>query len=339
MTEPMSDAPRPQDRAEHEPRRRTRRRCPNRTQVVRRRAAAGAADVVDTVTGLLKASQHLTERLVKRVHVERVRRMADSAVAVPTGKAPVPEPRARAVPRRAVLQRAAGAVDVVNAVAKRVTKRVERMADVAVQRWRNRQGARTRRLRSLNREPLPNVFEVYPDARDAARYELGLATIPVEEILGTAVEGPDQRGRDFLPLPAFRSRNWEGRWWRVRRAMAEFVTLPPIDVLKAGGGYWVEDGHNRVAAALYTGQLDMDAVVVVLRLPGDVVSDPAGSMAPLLAEAQEMRAAGMGSRMPTSSTGAVVAKENQTEVPPVHGGEVGALDTALASPERPVADP
>ena len=242
MTEPVSDAPDSQDPAEPET-------APTDepaadeplAQAVLRRAAAGAADVVDTVAGTPEALRDLTEAVVKRV---------------------------------------------------------QRMADAAVQQWRNREAARIRHLRSLNKEPLPSMFDVHPDARNAFRRELGLATIPVEEILGTAVEGPDQRGRDFLPLPAFRSTNWAGRWHRVRRAMADLVTLPPIDVLKAGGGYWVVDGHNRVAAALYAGQLDVDAVVIVVALSGDATDDPAASLAPLRAEAEEMQAAGLGSRTP-----------------------------------------
>jgi hypothetical protein len=255
MSEPTPAEPRPQDRAEPEtastddaPEPET---APTdeasdpetRGQAVLRWAAAGAADVVDTVTGTLEALHELTGPVVRRA---------------------------------------------------------QRMTDAAVQQWRNREAARVRHLRSLNKEPLPNLFGVHTEARGASRHELGLTTIPVEEIRGTAVEGPEQRGRDFLPLPAFRSTNWAGRWHRMRLAVAQLVTLPPIDVLKAGGGYWVVDGHNRVAAALYAGQLDVDAVVIVLRLPGDVTDDPAGSLAPLHAEADEMRAAGMGSRMPPS---------------------------------------
>ncbi len=242
---------------------------------------------------------------------------------LPTDEAPVPEPREPATPPTAepvdrafaeAVQRpaAAGPDDIADSVTdtpetlqnltEAVVRRVQGMADTAVQQWRNREAARVRHLRSLNRQPLPCLFEVYPEARDAARRELGLAEIPVDEIRGTAVEGPDQRGGDFLPLPAFRSTNWAGRWQRVRQAQAQLVTLPPIDLLKAGGGYWVVDGHNRVAVALYAGQLEVDATVIVLRLPGDVTDDPAASLAPLRAEMEEMRAAGMGSRMPNSPT-------------------------------------
>ena len=48
--------------------------------------------------------------------------------------------------------------------------------------------------------------------------ELGLMSVPVDEIIGTAVMGPAQRGLDFQPLPPFRSKNWEARWQRIRRA-------------------------------------------------------------------------------------------------------------------------
>jgi len=265
--------------------------------------------------------------------------------AAPTGEAAAPEPRVRAVLGRA----AAGAADVVDTVAaarealhdliEPVVERTRRTADAAVQQWRNREATRIRRLRRRNKEPLPNVFDLYPEARNAARRQLGLLSIPVEEIRGTAVEGPDQRGRDFLPPPVFRSENWKARWQRVRQAVAQLATLPPIEVLKAGGGYWVLDGHNRVAAALYTGQLDIDAVVTSLRLPGDATDEPTGSLAPLLADAEEMRAVRQQwSRTPVSSADAEVAEESETEISPVPGGEAGGLHGAPTSPERPVPD-
>src|SRR6266545_2809752 len=37
--------------------------------------------------------------------------------------------------------------------------------------------------------------------------------------------------------------------------------LPPIDVYKLGFGYYVLDGHHRLAAALHNGQLEIDASV------------------------------------------------------------------------------
>src|SRR4051812_28143158 len=139
----------------------------------------------------------------------------------------------------------------------------------ARERIRREEGpaARSRRLARLNRAPLPNLYDVHPEARLAPRRELGLLTVPVARIRGTAVEGAAQRGSDFLPFPALKSMNWQNRWQRLRQAQERLEILPPIDVLQTSDGYWVTDGHNRVAAALYGGQDDIDASVTHLHLP------------------------------------------------------------------------
>jgi hypothetical protein len=177
-----------------------------------------------------------------------------------------------------------------------VTERVETTVREAARRLAGSRGTRLRRLQALNREPLPNLFQLHPEARMAPRRELGLQTIPVEQIRGTAVEGPAQRGSDFLPLPAFRSGNWQGRWRRLRDAVDRMTILPPIEVLKTSDGYWVLDGHNRVAAALYTGQKDIDALVTAVRLPGEPPEpvEPAGSLEAMFADTDELRAAATG---------------------------------------------
>ncbi len=73
---------------------------------------------------------------------------------------------------------------------------------------------------------------------------------------------------DFLALKPFRSRNWRERWDRLLAATDRLATLPLIDVQRYTGRYWVLDGHNRVAAALCTGQREIDADVTELALPG-----------------------------------------------------------------------
>jgi hypothetical protein len=155
--------------------------------------------------------------------------------------------------------------------------------------------ARGRRLRRLNRAPLPNLYDIHPEARVAPRRELGLLTIPVSRVVGTAVEGPAQRGSDFLPLPFLKSTNWEARWQRLRQAQDRLAILPPIDVLQAGEGYWVTDGHNRVALALYDGQDDIDAAVTHVHLPNaDDADVRTGSLTPILEDSVQVRAAGAG---------------------------------------------
>jgi hypothetical protein len=150
------------------------------------------------------------------------------------------------------------------------------------------------RLRRSPPEPLPNLYDLHPEARFGSIRELGVFPIPADEIVGTAVEGPAQRGTDFLPLPPFRSKNWEGRWQRIRAAVDRLSPLPPIDVLKAGGRYWVRDGHNRVAAARLAKQVDIDAVVTSVQLPGEPPELPPGPLAPVLADAVDLQAAGRG---------------------------------------------
>jgi hypothetical protein len=146
---------------------------------------------------------------------------------------------------------------------------------------------RVRRLRRLAKTPLPLLYDVHPDAHRALPHPLGVRTIPVAEIAGSAVE-PTQRGGDFLPLRDLRTGDWAARWQRLGWANERLAYLPPIDVVRYGDRYWVLDGHNRVALALYEDQPEIDANVVDLHLRGEPIQR-AGALAPLLEEA---RAAG-----------------------------------------------
>jgi len=157
-------------------------------------------------------------------------------------------------------------------------------------------------LRRRANKTLPNLVDVHPEARIASRRQLGLRTIPAAEVVGTAVEGSAQRGIDFRPLPHLRSRNWRGRYQRIRAAQEQLAVLPPIDVLQTDEGYWVLDGHNRVAAALAGGQDEIDAVVTHVHLPGSQEPEVAGgSLAAMLADGEELRADGAGLLTPGSS--------------------------------------
>lgn len=170
-----------------------------------------------------------------------------------------------------------------------------RLIAAAAERRPGQGNARLRAFRKRRGTPLENLYDLHPEARVAARRDLGLLTIPVSRIRGTAVEGPAQRGGDFLPLPALRSANWEGRWQRLRQAQDRLAILPPIDVLQTPEGYWVVDGHNRVALALYGNQDDIDASVTHLHLPGTQGHDVhAGSIATVLDDGRQIRAAGQG---------------------------------------------
>lgn len=156
-----------------------------------------------------------------------------------------------------------------------------------------RPGARVRAVRRRGRQPLPNLWEEYPEAHRASIRELGLRSVPVTEIRGTAVAGPAQRGGDFLPLRDRRGDDWRARWRRILEANERLETLPPVELLKFGDDYWVVDGHNRVAAALYIGQVEVDAVTRELRLPG-MAAEPKPPIASVLEGSLAVRAAGAG---------------------------------------------
>ncbi|MDQ3128240.1 MAG: hypothetical protein M3Q66_07275, partial [Chloroflexota bacterium] len=178
---------------------------------------------------------------------------------------------------------AAGAVGSAAAV-------VGSVVEATVRRFDERPGARVRRVRRQGKEPLLYLYELHPDARNRTPRELGIQTIDVADIAGTAVGG-GQRGGDFLPLKPFRTQNWSGRWQRLGHASDRLAILPPIDVLRYDDGHWVVDGHNRVGIALYGGQGSIDADVTELVNPARPGTEPSESFASLVEDSRELRAA------------------------------------------------
>ena len=171
----------------------------------------------------------------------------------------------------------------------------------------DRPAARRRRLRDLGRQTLPVLWDEHPGADRATRRDLGIQQVPVDKIRGTAVAGA-QRGGDFLPIEPLRGSNWQGRWRRIVSAMDRLQTLPPLDLIKTGGEFWVVDGHNRVGAALYHGQVAVDANVVELQLPGSPRSElPPGPIGAYLAdEMRQLRAAGEGRFSPQAGSAQIL---------------------------------
>jgi hypothetical protein len=188
---------------------------------------------------------------------------------------------------------AATIADAAGPVISAALRPVDNLATEARRLLGERSGARVRRIRKMGRQPLANLWELHPEVHRASIRDLGVMTVPVEEIRGTAVEGPIQRGGDFLPLRDRRGDDWRARWQRILGAVENLTNLPPIELIKFGDDYWVTDGHNRVAAALYTGQISLDADVTEYRLPGMAATRPR-NLAGVLEGSADLRAAGSG---------------------------------------------
>ncbi|MEP7081717.1 MAG: hypothetical protein ABI841_01940 [Chloroflexota bacterium] len=158
--------------------------------------------------------------------------------------------------------------------------------------WRRRGEDATQRRRD-EREVLPSLFDRYPDATRAPRRRIGLRGVPLERIVGT-IRHPSQNTADFLPLPRLRGENWRARWQRINRAMDGLAVLPPVDLVLVGDDYWVEDGHNRIAAARLAGAAEVDADVTQLLLPGVTRSGQATIEARTMVDSDVVRQAGRG---------------------------------------------
>jgi hypothetical protein len=97
---------------------------------------------------------------------------------------------------------------------------------------------------------------------------LGVRTIEIGRIIGSVGRASDL-GSDFRPPIWRRRKSDEDRFERIKSALESGASLPPIDVYRLGFGYYVLDGHRRVAAAVATGQLELDANVIEFVPSGD----------------------------------------------------------------------
>ena len=88
------------------------------------------------------------------------------------------------------------------------------------------------------------------------RYD-GVYSVPISEIGGS--EGRDDFDARFHPVREDMKRRWLG----VAAVALRGEHLPPVDLIRVGGVYYVRDGHHRVSVARALGSLYIDAVVTV----------------------------------------------------------------------------
>ena len=86
--------------------------------------------------------------------------------------------------------------------------------------------------------------------------QLGLQTIPLDTIIGTAGSRRDF-DRRFRPT----TNRVRPRWEQLALAQRRGAAIPPIEVYRVDGLHFVSDGHHRVSIAAATGQQAIDAYV------------------------------------------------------------------------------
>ena len=106
--------------------------------------------------------------------------------------------------------------------------------------------------------PLRSFDDDATRAGPLRRRSLGLRTVEVGRIVGS-VGRSRELGPDFRPIR--RRKGDEERLGRIRKAMENGMFLPPVELYKLGFGYYVLDGHHRVAVARMLDAVEIDAEV------------------------------------------------------------------------------
>ena len=134
-------------------------------------------------------------------------------------------------------------------------------------------------LRGQPRELLP-FEEVRSHFLVRGQYDRGIQLVPISKIVGSHGRYADFN-RSFLP----RGTRTKERWKRVSLARYRNIELPPVDLYKLGGIYFVADGNHRVSVARHAGQTDIRAHVTELAI--DVSLSPDLELADLVRKEEQ----------------------------------------------------
>src|SRR6266511_5643487 len=99
----------------------------------------------------------------------------------------------------------------------------------------------------------------------------GVQEIPVDKIAGSVA--PDVKTGDFDPRFLPLNRRMRERWTRIYQAMVEGDELPPIDVYRVDGRYYVIDGHHRVSVARSLGRPMINARIINVKTRAPLSSE------------------------------------------------------------------
>jgi hypothetical protein len=107
----------------------------------------------------------------------------------------------------------------------------------------------------------PNHLLSWDEVHDAVgvteSHHRGTQSVPVAQIVGSVGRYQDF---DRAFLPAKDTLEW--RWRSIARAHYQAVSLPPVELYKAGDAYFCVDGHHRVSVARQRGLKFIEAHVI-----------------------------------------------------------------------------
>ena len=113
--------------------------------------------------------------------------------------------------------------------------------------------------RLLRKEPCCESLRCFEEAVTVSGLERK-PRAPETVALGSIVGSVGRCGAfdpGFLPVCSCSAE----RWKRVYEAFLEGKNLPPVELYKVGGAYFVVDGNHRVSVARYRGAAAVDALV------------------------------------------------------------------------------
>lgn len=112
-------------------------------------------------------------------------------------------------------------------------------------------------LRQATRSTLLSPEELRRGVPASGATYRGRRTVEVPRIVGS-VGKHEQFDQNFMPLSGASPEKWK----RIDRAFRLGQELPPVNLLKLGGAYFVHDGNYRVSVARFHGVEWIDAEVI-----------------------------------------------------------------------------
>jgi hypothetical protein len=94
--------------------------------------------------------------------------------------------------------------------------------------------------------------------RIRSRHFAGQQMVPLSQIRGS-----ESRASDFDGAFRPRARHIAERWRRVAEAWLKGTSLPPVELIRVGELYFVQDGHHRISVAKQFEVGEVEALVTV----------------------------------------------------------------------------